>query len=87
MPIETAALFGLHMTQHAICYTVSKVYNKKQLKYFVGAYTWDIENQDRVIRTYLLNATKTLNAIVESISLLVWWQLGDASPDRSDALL
>ena len=42
---------------------------------------WEIENQDWYIRTNLLKSTKYINATINVVKPLVWWQLSDISPD------
>ena len=59
----------------------TKSFCKKQWKDIVWAKAWDIDNQDWKIRTALFQSTKYLKATLESVKPLVWWQLGDMSPE------
>ena len=38
-------------------------------------------NQDWEIRTYLFRTTVYLSATMNSVSALIWWQMGDVFPE------
>ena len=54
-------------------------FTKKQWKNMVLDKAWTFENQDWLVRTNLFISTKYINATVESVSLLIWWQVGGMS--------
>ena len=62
-----------------------KVLSKMQWKRIIWDKAWEIENQDWWYRTRFFNATEYLKDTLDSVKLLIWWQLGDVCPEIMSA--
>ena len=54
----------------------TRFHSKEQWRDIVWRKAWVIENQDWVIRTNLFRTTVCLSATMNSVSTLIWWQMG-----------
>ena len=59
----------------------TKFYNKAQWREKIWQCAWDIEDQDWDYRTMFFRSTLNLRKTMESVHLLIWWQLADQCPD------
>ena len=59
----------------------TRVYSKKQCREIVWSKAWEIENQDWFYRVTLFRTTEYINATIDTVGPLIWWQLSDVSPD------
>ena len=55
---------------------VTRVYSKKQWRDIVWERAWVLENQDWQFRVALFNTTKYINATIDYVQTLIWWQIG-----------
>ena len=54
----------------------TRVYSKKQWRDIVRERAWLLENQDWQFRVALFNTTKYINATIDYVQTLIWWQIG-----------
>ena len=59
----------------------TRVYSRKQWRDIVWKRAWEIDNQDWYYRTQFFSITAHLKSIMDTVKPLVWWQLGDHSPE------
>ena len=76
--LRIANIFGLH-NEVGNMLNGTAFYTKKQWKSLVWDKAWTLENQDWHFRTNLFNSTKYISATIDSVRLLIWWQIGGLS--------
>ena len=78
--LRVSDMFGLY---DDVCKMMNgtAIFTKKQWKDKVWEKAWGLENQDWHFRTNLFSSTKYISATIDSVRMLIWWQLGGLSHD------